>query len=530
MLRRACGWVKPHFCVAAASLFPSTPTLIASHEASSSGCMAPHPLCCSMRYVASRRAVRSYPLPSKNRQKKTRKAFNYLTNDRLIERAPALKRGEVRKRDNIKLKQYHLFKENTLKQIDEKVKYFPPFVSDYVFFAAEGANGRRKVFKTSRQLFTRVYIRVYVMVLQNFLKGGAQREELVRLMEEANVTIPSPAMWRRFTDSKTGNISVGLLHSAAIRAVLTSLFKKRAQGRQDDCTTTEMYVARYLLDESKVPSLERWWAALGPLHPNELAVSGRMMGKKKLKAEGDLQVTEYGIAEVHAAVKGMNPGEVDQLSSYFHKHAEGIFALLQTHHVFSLSIQMALNSLTEILVIQSSRKAYLHHQQCDAYLRQHGAYYPQPRHLRSWGEATAEERKRFTPFDETGAERGSRSGLMLFFRCCSVDYGLTKREASFKASELSDLQMAALDFPFHLHLSAAEHAKAFTRFRRAQCKAYGLVREPSYPMYNNLLFKMAMRMKWMDMTAAERQPYEDDEMGSAFPLLPSKGPGGGAYH
>lgn len=490
--------------------------------ASSISLCSPFPLYslkCSVRQAAS------FPMPRiSNARKGPQKTFNFLTHERLVTSPVAPTQAAMKKENVYQAKLTH-FREELLEKIEKYVQYYPKEVSDFVFHAIVQERPQAKTFTGHRQLAAPTFTRIQLLVLHELIKGK-NREKLIQLMEKAHVTVPSKTLWESLTDKKTGDITCGLVYSKYVQKALRRLAVGRERGYLN-VPCAHFYIGLNFFDKEKVPSLSEWWHRMGPVTKKDLVFSRSFAAHKRLIHQGKEEVMNYAKAEVDAALLALSPEDTEQLIKDFKRQSVSIMRRIEQHHVFTQSVLVAVGSLPEIRVIQGPKHSFQSEYNGMWYIQQGGAYYPDPKGGdKAWLQLSQEDKQKYLPFGTKPT--GTRSGVQAFLKYCQRDYGLSMEEARERLAELSEVQMAAMNFPFHVTLFSEKNPvqRPFRRFLKEKLMEYGLLRsskgDDGLRFHSNRLFTAMMRVKWMNMTAEERRAFEEEDIANVFPLQPTK--------
>lgn len=478
----------------------------------------------SMRLSCRRASTASlYPSPGLGGRKTVTKPFNFLTADRLIR--PQVDHGptaaELRK-GNVHLNKLTSYRESLLEEIDRKIRYFPKHVSDFIFHAAVHDRVQVKTFTGQRRLPAILSTRIELMVLDQ-LRRKSERDHLIELMQRAGVPVPSEELWSEFTDSTTGDITCNLVYSKYVTRALRRFSAARSRGFKNT-SFSNFYIAMHLLDPEKVPALDQWYAQLGPPQVEELGFR-RRLGVERKVADLAAMLEEFGRKEVEAAVKRLTQEECETMMQTFKENAKVWMDRLERHHLFTQTVLLAVYSLPEMRVLRSPVHAFKMEFNSLWYIQQGGAYYPDPSGGdKAWIHLPQEEKNKYCPFGVK--PQGGRSGGWMFTKYCQRDYGLSVEESRGRLAELSDLQLAAINYPYHVSIASESQstvARSFRRFLKDMALAYGLARrENTNRLRTSRLFTALMRNKWVRLSVEQRRPYEDEEIAGIFPLQPTK--------
>lgn len=478
--------------------------------------------------LASRvRRSTSFPAPtSKMSHRGPQKTFNFLTHERLQATPVEPIKISQKRQKSVHQAKLSRFKDEIVSKIENHVHYFSKEVSDFVFHAIVQEKPQCKTFVGHRQLAPRTHARLHLHVLHELMKGK-NRQKLLELIEKAHLKVPSRAMWDAFTDKKTGDITCRLMYSKYIVKALRSLTAGRDRG-YFKVPFSSFYVGLNFFDAEKIPSLHEWWHQIGPVTKKDL-VFGRAHGvNNRLIHQSREDLLWFGKKEVDAAMIAYTAEDTERLFKEFKKHSASIMRRVEQHHVFVQTILLAVNSLPEIRVITGPKGSFQQEHNGHWYLQQHGAYYPDPSGAdKAWLGLPQEGKQKYLPFGTKPS--GTRSGVQAFLKYCQRDYGLTLLESRERFSELSDVQQAAMNFPFHVSLTNDRNpiSRPFRRFLKDKLMEYGLLR-PSFGgndglrFHCNRKFSALMKVKWMNLSAEERRLYEEEDIANVFPLQPTK--------
>lgn len=482
----------------------------------------------SSLYVSSR-GVASYPSPGRVKQRGgPRKSYNYLTGQRLV-RTPRRResREVIRHSDDKGLAKRREYHRMLRKNVEEDIHYFPPFVTQAVFFPRVAHGNRTLMFLGSHVLSQRSFVRVYDHVLKQ-ITSGAQRPALKALMGKVGVEVPEDDVWKRYCDPDTGDINIGLLYSVHVRRVLVTICQRAVEGGGNspacNLTISHAYILRYFCDTSRVPSLQQWSAQFGPLRAREMVKNTRLHSSVMLALrEAKKEINQYGMDTIRNAAASLTPEARQALLDDVMANYSAYYTAMREQLLFASQVLLAVNSLPEIRAIQRPVAVFTTEQECQHVIARQGNLYP-PYSTRShdWAALSTEEKNGYYCF-KRGFERRCSTGQQLFARYCTRDYGISSKEARKRYAALSDLQKAAVDFPFYLPITPPRPATvAFKRFLLHMCARYGLTR--SYNgLAGNRVFVGALRQKWRNMTQLERLEFEQgEELDAVFPLQPVK--------
>ncbi|EPY16261.1 hypothetical protein STCU_11444 [Strigomonas culicis] len=481
------------------------------------------------------RPVASYPTPHRSHTRTAsssakKKKFNYLTPDRLVaNNRRKLSKNALRARDDKSLARRRNYRRLLLQDVETKIHFFSPLIKKHVFFPSNKFNAKL-LFRGNRLLVTHTFTRIYVSVIDQ-LKQRQHRDTLVSLMREAGVEPPTAEEWARYTDRKTGDINIGLLHSVWLKRYFVEVSRKGSALLEDDDRATRMrftptflYVAVHFKD---IPTLEDWSHKKGKLQVRELELTkdSRALSTVQLSlanAKGD--IASYGTAYVEEHVNRMTTDQVGAVETTFRSEAARILQDMNAQLAFTAKVLLGAGELPEVKAIQSPMTVYFNRCELLSALAQKGSPHPPfKRNFADWHQLPKEERDRCYCFARK-PERITKTGMQLFFKYCSRDYGILRSEATRKYHDLTDLQQAALSFPFYLPITPQRSgAVAFRKFYGEMCARYGLIRG-GHATFGNRLFEAAMRKKWLALDPVERQQYdENDAIAAAFPLQPGAG-------
>ncbi|KAL7699416.1 hypothetical protein NQL31_006529 [Lotmaria passim] len=531
LLRCACPCPAPPRCVfgflfSTPLTVPPSLTRRATHGLTAAA--AQHD--CSPTLVSQRhKSFYSVPLRTRTvwRSAKTTKRYNYLTRSRLA--TPQKQRMSVaveRRRDDVNLARRDRFKEQLLRDVEEKIRFFPSFVKKQVFFPSSRTHGRMLLFRGHRDLGISVAMRVTCLVIEQ-LKKAENRPFLIERMKELGVETPTAAAWAKFTDAATGNVNVGVLYSMWTESMIRSFAKTAMEAKTTEqlrvrgLVTLRDYVAVNIGDPTLVPPLEAWAGELGPLC--EADFTGRSRGSATRRVQDKVKVKEvcnWGKSHVFDAVSALSLEEQMALITAAGKNRQQLLKELEERNLFASKFLQVLYSLDEMKAITKPLKLYHGFLARKHTIEHHGAYFPSYNGNTKRGvQLSKEEKARLCAFGYRH-EPSPTTGQKLYLRYCVRDYGMTLSEAARRYNRLTELQRAALCFPFYLPIAPqSPSAAAFKRFYRAMCSRYGLVNS-SGPVLSNRLFQTAMRKRWMAMSLSERAEYEEvDRISQVFPLV-----------
>ncbi|KAG5474347.1 hypothetical protein LSCM1_03127 [Leishmania martiniquensis] len=481
---------------------------------------------CGALFAAYRWASQ-YPTASrKSRRPGKKKQFNYLTLDRLLPREKKLSRVAIRNRDDVSLRRRREYKQQLIRDVEEKIRFFSPSIKQQVFFPYIANSARMSLFRGNRDYGVRVSTRVFTMLLEQLCKRE-HRGFIAEQLGKLGFDPPTAEDWERFTDPVTGDITTGIMYSNWVQSVLNTYGRISSTNAKHiqacGSTTLFAYVVRHYLDRTRVPPLEDWSHQFGPVVAEELM--GRPRGQQKVSlaiSEAVHEMSVWGRAQAQEAVSRLSLQEQNALVQWVRENIKTHIAEMERKNAFTARILAVMHHLPEAKSIQNSFWTFKELRRVEHVVKMKGAFLLPPGNpLDEWRQLSKEERAKYSCF---GRRRQTETacGRKLFIRYCCRDYGLSLTDASARYTSLSDLQKAAMDFPFYLPITPCNPAMAaFRRFYMAMCERYGMVRT-----YNdasgNRLFKRAMREKWNSLSMEERQQYEEhDRIYAAFPLQPT---------
>ncbi|KAG5498264.1 hypothetical protein JIQ42_03069 [Leishmania sp. Namibia] len=476
---------------------------------------------------AARRWASQYPTASRRTVRAGKKKhFNYLTADRMLPTEKKLSRSAIRDRDDASLQRRREYKQQLVRDVEEKIRFFPPAIKKQVFFPLIANSARVSLFRGNRDFGVRVSVRVFSMLVEQLCKR-VHRDFILEQLAELGLDPPTAEDWERFTDPVTGDITTGIMYSSWVNTVLVTYGRMSFTGSKHllACggTTLFAYVVRHYHDRALVPPLEDWSRQYGPVVTEEFL--GRPRGQQKVSlalSEAVYELRVWGRAQAQEAVSRLSLQEQEDLVRWVSENLKTHIAEMERKHAFTAKILAVMHHLPEAKSIHNSFCAFKEARHMEHVVKMKGAFFPLPSKPREeWRRMSAEEKERYTCF---GRKRQTETacGRKLFLRYCCRDYGFSLTDASSRYINLSDLQKAALEFPFYLPLTPCNPAlAAFRRFYAVMCERYGMVRT-----YNsgagNRLFKIAMREQWDRLSMEERQQYEEhDRIYAVFPLQPT---------
>lgn len=469
---------------------------------------------CLTALAVSRRHAASYPTPGVSHNRRAAaKTYNFLTHDRLIPSSVApFKLEKKEKEAKSTARSRHA---EQLEELRSSFRYFTPQISDVIIDALQ-----RQGTKIVREgISQELLIRLHLFVLNEATKHS-ERDKLIELMKKMALPVPAPHVWNEFSN-ESGDVIAPLLYSPYVNRSLVHL--SRALLKDTASINIPMcYIARHLLNESKVPSLHRWCRDVGPLRPSDIVFASKKLSrgrpKKASSRNANRTLEEFGRQQVLRGVSLLSAQKQKALMSDFLSHPKAIMSKISRYHLFAQTVLTAVNALPDIRVLLGPFDAF-NREFCGVwYVRRGGAYYPEPSGAYpAWRQLSPQERNHFSLFGAAGST--GASPITYFTKYCQRDYGLDKTEARERMNELSDLVLAAVKFPFPVPISSdALLTRSFRLFLRAQAVRYGL-RSQYKP---NRLFTGLMRMKWMQSSVEEQRAYEEEDVGSIFPLQPTK--------
>ncbi|GET90029.1 hypothetical protein, conserved [Leishmania tarentolae] len=466
--------------------------------------------------TAARRAVRA----------KKKKPFNYLTSDRLIPTEKKLSSVAVRNRDDVSLRRRREYKQQLMRDVEEKIRFFPPSIKKQVFFPIMTNSTRVALFRGNREYGIRTSTRVFSMLLEQLCKRE-NRELILEKLAELGMEPPTAEDWERFTDPVTGDITTGMMYSKWVNSILTTYGRMSFMGSKHllaaGATTMFAYVIRNYLDRTLVPPLEDWSRQFGPIAAEEF--TGRPRGQQKMRlvlSEALHEVCVWGRVHAQEAVSRLSLEEQAELVKWVEENLKTHISEMERKNEFTAKILAVMHDLPEAKAIHSSFGAFKESKRLEYVVNKKGSFFPVHQDVRRlWSQLSKEEKARYSCFGRK-RETETACGRKLFIRFCCRDYGFSLADASHRYIGLGDLQKAALEFPFYLPLTTGNAATAaFQRFYFVMCERYGMTRTYSSG-FGNRLFRVAMRQKWDALSMEERQQYEEQErIYAAFPLQPT---------
>ncbi|KPA85412.1 hypothetical protein ABB37_01721 [Leptomonas pyrrhocoris] len=457
--------------------------------------------------------------------RKPRKQYNYLNTSRLIETPKKIPVHVQRVRDDKTLERRQHFKENLLRDVEQKIRFFPPLVKKRVFFPMSTINNRVLIFRGHRDLGTLLGTRLTCLVIEQ-LKKAENRSFLLEKMKELEVEPPTAAEWAKFTDPKTGDINIDVLYSPWIESLLCSFARMERKAHKQPQNLRSMaalrdYVVQNFANPSLVPSLESWSRAQGPVRETDFVGRPGSNVARQVQYKTNVQrMSQWGKQQAFDAVSALSLEEQLTLVKDVAQRRTQLLQELEERHLFATKFKHVLFSLDELKSIMGPCELF-HNACARKFVMEHkGAYYPKhTRDTKAFTQLPKEERVRLCAFGYR-FEAQPTTGQKLYVRCCVRDYGLPSSEASRRYGRLSDLQRAALCFPFYLPIAPTRATVAsFKRFYRDMCARYGLA-NPNGPVLGNRLFEAAMRKRWNGLSMEERAQYEDsDRVADVFPLI-----------
>lgn len=490
----------------------------------------------------SHRGAASYPSPRpQRREQQARKQFNYLTSERLV-RTLRLKmnRDALRARDDKALQRRRDYRGDVLRDIEEKIHYFPPEVKSFIFFPSSRLRNTKRLFRGNRVLDSRTFTRIHVLVIETLCKLE-NRKALVAAMKKAGIVPPLAAEFRRYCDPVTGDINCPLVHSLWLERHFLELGRKHAtalaQPRDDkgnvdtrcvSMSPQQAYVLMNFGNDVAVQTLQAWSRQLGPLDAaKELAEVGRsQVVAVAARMESRVEIMRWGRSQIEAAVAPLTVAEQQALVETAIRRFLPRMQKLSCQMLFAAKVMLAVNALPEVKAMQTPSKVFFRECELQAVVRQGGLCFPRvPSTLKEWRALGVERQAQYYCFGRK-AEGTVASPQLLYMRYATRDYGLHRVEAAKRFAKLTDEQQAALQFCFYYPIAPKSSANmAFRAFNREMCVYYGLARGTGAMTNGSRLFEAAMRKKWRLMPAEERQKYFNDEaIRAAFPLQPAAGP------
>ncbi|CCW62367.1 unnamed protein product [Phytomonas sp. EM1] len=460
--------------------------------------------------------------------KESRKTYNYLTAERLVPvKTVRLPRDVLRLRDDKTITIRRDYKQKLLQDIDAKVHYLNPEIKKFVFFTPiRNRENIKRLFRGNRAFPPRTFTRIYLDILKK-ITSGARRDELIKLMQEAGISpLPSDDVWRRYTDPKTGDISIGLRYSSYMERYLVRICEKFDPGCMPNArrmSPIQAYILANFSDSSKVPSLEQWGNNLGAIKEEELILSARTMDPLSIVMEqASHEIKSYGREQIEPVVSSMTLEEQEHMLRDVAERGKELYEKMCRHLLFAAQVLLAVNSLPEIKAIQKPSQVFFFEKRLLHVMKQNGSWFPDiTKEFQEYKMLSPEEQKRYYCFNSRIGRR-TQSGLQLYVRYCTRDYGIGRSEAAHRFFYLSDLQHAALNFPFYYPITPGNASvMAFRKFYIDMCIRYGFSHKLNHNSLGNRLLEGAMRKKWKLLDPSERKKYyEPDVVGPTFPLQP----------
>lgn len=438
-----------------------------------------------------------------------------------------------RLRDDKFLARRVAFKAQLQRDVREKIRFFPPFITQHVFFQLSPNNGRTLIFKGHREMGVVNNTRIVSHIVEQ-LKKAEMRPFLIQKMTELKLELPTDEEWRKYTDAATGDINIGILYSDWVNNLFRSYARlARLHGNKPtvmrSMTTARDYLAIYHKDLKLVPSLETWAQSMGPL--TEADFVSRSQTGTVAQVEGRVRAKEvraWGKAQVLETLATLSLDAQMAILDEATRRRLAIVQELEERHYFITKFKEVLYSLDEMKAITNPLELYRGGFARQFVLEHRGAYFPTYVHtgLRV-SQLSKEERARLCPFGYIYEGQPS-TGQKLYIRFCGRDYGLELAEAVRRYSRLSDLQRAAICFPFHVPIAPSAASRvAFRNFYNDMCRRYGLVAAHGTKRGSHI-FERAMRQRWVALGSREREGYgESDRVAEVFPLVkPASSEGG----
>ncbi|KPI84897.1 hypothetical protein ABL78_6052 [Leptomonas seymouri] len=478
---------------------------------------------------AAQRRKATYGKPSSSqdtrRARKPRKNYNYLTTSRLIETPKKLSVKRQRRLDDRTLARRNRFKEKLLQDVEEKIRFFPPVIKRCVFFPLSKSNNRAILFRGHRDLGAALMTRVLCLVIEQ-LKKAENRPFLVEKMKELDVEPPTAAEWKKFTDAKTGDINIGILYSPWVETILRAFAKSERvpptrQKLIRSLRALHNFVVKNATDPTRVPPLEEWARARGPvLETDFIGRACNNIAQHVQNKASVLMIQEWGKQHAFGAVSALSLEEQLALVKDVAQNSKQLLQELEERHLFTTKFKQVLYSLDEVKAITTPRELFRSDFVRKFVIKHNGAYYPKCMFdAKTFTVLRRDEKARLCAFGYR-YESYPTTGQKLYLRYCLRDYGMSVSEAARRYGRLSDLQRAALCFPFYLPIAPRRvEVAAFRRFYDEMCGRYGLI-NPTGPVVGSRLFEAAMRKRWRSLSIAEREKYEEsDRSADVFPLI-----------
>ncbi|KAG8345565.1 hypothetical protein TRVL_03604 [Trypanosoma vivax] len=481
------------------------------------------PLLCCVRLVAS------YPTPGtiRSQSKATRKKFNFLSSERLVQTNKGrCSRRAIRMRDDVFHKRRVQFREHIKADVEKNIRYFPDSVKHYVFFKGKENKLISSGFHCVRKVPGLVLRRILYMVEEEITKLE-NRDHLIEMIESAGGSPPTQEEWDRYTD-EAGKININLYFHPIVDKFLRGFCLGRKVAERFRALQAFMFLKRN--DFDVCPPLRSWSLRQGPIRDEEL------LERSEMKDTRDI-ITEMAMYQRPHVVRAFGKQTAEQKEKFVEEaesNREELRAVYERERLFAAKVMLGVTALKEMRALTNPAITYYNHEYYKSIIRMDGSVEATPRRtraeVRKWYLLPKEEQLKFYCF-ERALETRPVSGANLYVRYACRDYGLSREEAVERWASLSELQKAALHFCFFAPISAPRRSvSAFRRFYNKQCYQHGLVMTGK--SCGNRAFFLRMRKMWNEMNADERAQFEDtDAFSSVFPLHPpssASGKGAGA--
>ncbi|ORC89688.1 uncharacterized protein TM35_000112220 [Trypanosoma theileri] len=471
--------------------------------------------CCAQRSVAS------YPTPGMSRgmDKTNRKKYNFLNNERMVEKEKGLRnRREIRRRDDVNWHRRVSYRETVNHAVVKYIRYFPENVKRYVFYkdVRERNGGTR--FHGMRKAPGVTSRRILHWVENEILKPE-NREHLIELIKSTGETPPTEEEWARYTDKKTGEIMISLYFHKRVEGHLRS-FCVRPPNKRDHWRDFNAFLMANRNNFDICLPMRTWSLRQGPIRDDELIE--RSSQKEVRDILGELE--RYQLPHALRAFEQLTPAEREVIVQKAEENREALHREYERERLFSAKVMCGVTALKEIRALTFPAITYYNEEYYKYVIRRGGSVDATLRQSKSdipsWFTLSQEVKLKYYCFERTMMLHPV-SGAHLYIRYATRDYGMQREEAYERWSALSDLQRAALNFCFYSPIAEPPRGtSAFRRFYIKQCFRHGLV--VSGKASGNHAFFLRTKKLWMNMNADERAQFDDtDSFASVFPLQPT---------
>lgn len=489
---------------------------------------------CSLGNVTAARHIATYPKPRivpstiKQNEQKTKK-YNYLNQQRLIQTPrKSMSQTFLRQCDDRSLTRRTDYRRQMESDIKEHIRFYSPELIDAVFHQRRHHDTVQVVFKGNIVFSFLAFTRVYTYIT-NQLLAREHREELKQRIAKLGLPMPEESTWERYTDPQTGMVNVGLIYPRWLTSVMQTIesrLEALVTGKTEfhrKLTAYHAYITLHYRDMSIIPSFETWSYKQGAFKLSEIQRSSlRMTSVVVENRRRTEELAAFPRKVIDDAFALLTPTQKAEMLSEVHRRAGELLVTLRQQNLFAKTIALVMNALPEIRAIQSAFYTYRQLVVWKAMVQGNGTFrVPPPPGYNTWQALSKEEQTSYLCFARK-LERRPNTGLQLFVRYCTRDYGVSRNGAIQRYSYLSGTQKAALDYPFYFSLARFVSRRVdFRRFVIAMSTRWGMGCANHSP--GNLLFEQVMLKKWNTLSEEERQRYSVNEgLECAFPLQPTQ--------